>query len=196
MDTCHVCISDGYLPCISLSQCRCITALGTGHSLFVCTSRTSPIEITNLHVQKMQYVNSLHSSLLVCYCLTLSLQCLFHNSMLTAHCKHSICIYSMMLCIRNLNNFYKNIPVLFQKFKIIPHRKKYLYIYLGLLLNMTCASMWWGHFRNCQLSDDGGPVLSTVFADKMQCAFEKRSECKENSCRVRLFQKSAQLVCF
>lgn len=36
-----------------------------------------------------------------------------------------------------------------------------------------------GHFRNCQLSDNGGLVLSTVFADKTQSFSLKREASAE-----------------
>lgn len=85
---------------------------------------------------------------------------------------------------RNNNKKKKNL-------KIILHRLKNIYILSTLIKYDLCKHVV-GHFRNCQLSDNGGSVLSTVFADKMQRVFKKRSERIMQS--YRLFQKSAQLV--
>ncbi len=75
------------------------------------------------------------------------------------------------------------------------HLKKETDIHSTLIKYDLCKHVV-GRFRNCRLSYDGGSVLSTVFADKTQHVFEKKSERRENSSRVRLFQKSAQLVSF
>ncbi len=82
------------------------------------------------------------------------------------------------------------------KSKIIPHTLKKETDILSTLIKYDLCKHVVGHFRNCRLSDDGGSVLSTVFADKTQHVFERKASAERIAAELQTLSESALLVCF